>query len=325
MNERLVSIRNLKVHFFTYDGVVQALEDVSFDIDRKQIFGLVGETGCGKTVTSLTILRLLPENAKILNGQVAFKGEDLLSKSEKEMRRLRGGSISMIFQDPASSLNPVFTVEKQLFRVLKEHSSADPTEARRRVIQSMEEVGLPDPRRILTLYPHELSGGMQQRVMLAASLLSDPDLLIADEPTSAIDVTIQAQILKLLRQLKDGRGLSVLLITHNMGVVAETCDRVGVMYAGNMAEVGTMRDVLKKPHHPYVRALLKAIPKPTLLGKELPEIKGTVPSLLNPPPGCRYHPRCAYATEICRRPDASPQPTALTNSHFVSCYHPQGD
>jgi peptide/nickel transport system ATP-binding protein len=321
MEEGLLSVRNLKVHFATYDGVVQALDDVSFQIEREQIFGLVGETGCGKTVTSLAILRLLPDNAKILNGEIILKGEDLLKKTENEFRKLRGGNISMIFQDPASSLNPVFTIERQLLRVIQEHSPTSYAEAKQRVVKLLEEVGLPEPHRVLKLYPHELSGGMQQRVMLAAALSSEPDLLIADEPTSAIDVTIQAQILELLKRLKKEKGLAVLLITHNMGVVAESCDKVGVMYAGNIVETGSLRDVLKNPRHPYVRALLAAIPSPLLLGKTLPEIKGVVPSLLNPPSGCRFHPRCPYATSICT--EAIPSPEILTGMHQVSCYHPQ--
>jgi peptide/nickel transport system ATP-binding protein len=321
METGLLSVRKLKVHFITYDGVVQALDDVSFQIEREQIFGLVGETGCGKTVTSLAILRLLPDNAKILNGEILLKGEDLLKKTENEFRKLRGGNISMIFQDPASSLNPVFTIERQLLRVIQEHSPTSYDEAKQRVVKLLEEVGLPEPHRVLKLYPHELSGGMQQRVMLAAALSSEPDLLIADEPTSAIDVTIQAQILELLKQLKKEKGLSVLLITHNMGVVAESCDKVGVMYAGNIVETGSLRDVLKNPRHPYVRALLAAIPTPLLLGKTLPEIKGTVPSLLNPPSGCRFHPRCPYATTICT--ESIPSPKILTAMHQVSCYHPK--
>jgi len=323
MEDNLLSVRNLKVHFATYDGVVQALDDVSFQIEREQIFGLVGETGCGKTVTSLAILRLLPDNAKILNGEITLKGEDLLKKTENEFRKLRGGNISMIFQDPASSLNPVFTIERQLLRVIQEHSPASYAEAKQRVVKLLEEVGLPEPLRILKLYPHELSGGMQQRVMLAAALSSEPDLLIADEPTSAIDVTIQAQILELLKQLKKEKGLSVLLITHNMGVVAESCDKVGVMYAGNIVEAGSLREVLKNPRHPYVRALLAAIPTPLLLGKTLPEIKGAVPSLLNPPSGCRFHPRCPYATTICT--ESIPSPKTLRGMHQVSCYHPKED
>jgi peptide/nickel transport system ATP-binding protein len=321
MGEGLLSVRSLKVHFATYDGVVQALDDVTFQIEREQIFGLVGETGCGKTVTSLAILRLLPDNAKILNGEIILKGEDLLKKTENELRKLRGGNISMIFQDPASSLNPVFTIERQLLRVIQEHSPTSYAEAKQRVVKLLEEVGLPEPHRVLKLYAHELSGGMQQRVMLAAALSSEPDLLIADEPTSAIDVTIQAQILELLKRLKKEKGLSVLLITHNMGVVAESCDKVGVMYAGNIVETGSLRDVLKNPRHPYVRALLAAIPSPLLLGKTLPEIKGVVPSLLNPPSGCRFHPRCPYATSICT--EAIPSPEILTGMHQVSCYHPQ--
>lgn len=321
MSDFVLSVSDLKVHFFTYDGIVQALENVGFEIERGEVFGLVGETGCGKTVTGLTILRLLPENARILGGKVILKNEDLLSKSEEEMRRIRGSGISMIFQDPASSLNPVFTLENQLLRIIAEHSPTSESDARQRVLGILEEVGLPEPARVLRLYPHELSGGMQQRVMIAAALLCNPHLLIADEPTSAIDVTIQAQILTLLKQLRKDTGLSMLLITHNMGVVAETCDKVGVMYAGNIVETGIVRDVLKDPRHPYTRALLAAIPKHDVQKKPLREIKGTVPSLLAPPKGCRFHPRCPYATTECT--ETCPTLSSVAGTHRVSCFHPQ--
>lgn len=321
MSDTVLSVHDLKVHFFTYDGVVQALESVSFEIERGEVFGLVGETGCGKTVTGLSVLRLLPPNAKILSGKVLLRNEDLLGKTEDEMRKIRSSGISMIFQDPASSLNPVFSLQNQMMRIIAEHSPSSKSDANARLLRMLEEVGLPDPARVLGLYAHELSGGMQQRVMIAAALLCKPYLLIADEPTSAIDVTIQAQILTLLKQLRKDTGLSILLITHNMGVVAETCDRVGVMYAGSMVETGSVRDVLKDPRHPYSRALLAAIPKPDVERKPLKEIKGTVPSLLNPPKGCRFHPRCPYATEICT--DTIPTLTSLAGVHQVSCYHPQ--
>jgi peptide/nickel transport system ATP-binding protein len=321
MNERVLSVSNLKVHFYTYDGVVQALENVSFEIGRREVFGLVGETGCGKTVTGLTVLRLLPENAKILSGKVVLNNEDILAKSDDEMRAIRGKGVSMIFQDPASSLNPVFTLQNQLMRIIAEHLSSTGSAARIRLLEILKEVGLPEPSRVLELYPHELSGGMQQRVMIAAALLCNPSLLIADEPTSAIDVTIQAQILALLKQLRKDVELSILLITHNMGVVAEICDRVGVMYAGRIVETGSVRDVLKDPRHPYTRALLGAIPKPGIEKKLLKEIKGTVPSLLNPPRGCRFHPRCPYATEICSEGELTITPVG--SGHEVVCHHPQ--
>jgi oligopeptide/dipeptide ABC transporter ATP-binding protein len=321
MGDTVLSVSNLKVHFFTYDGVVQAIENVSFEIGRREVFGLVGETGCGKTVTGLTVLRLLPENAKILNGKVILNTDNLLAKSDGEMRVIRGKGVSMIFQDPASSLNPVFTLQNQLMRIIAEHLSSTGSDARKRLLEMLKEVGLPEPSRVLGLYPHELSGGMQQRVMIAAALLCNPSLLIADEPTSAIDVTIQAQILSLLKQLRQEVDLSILLITHNMGVVAEICDRVGVMYAGRIVETGSVRDVLKDPRHPYTRALLGAIPKPGIEKKLLKEIKGTVPSLLNPPSGCRFHPRCPYATEICSIGELDFTP--LGEGHQVACHNPQ--
>ena len=321
MSDKVLSVSNLKVHFLTYDGVVQALENVSFTIGRREVFGLVGETGCGKTVTGLTVLRLLPENAKILSGSVTLNGEDILAKSEEEMRAIRGKGVSMIFQDPASSLNPVFTLQNQMIRIIAEHLSLTGSDAHQRLIEIMKKVGLPEPSRVLRLYPHELSGGMQQRVMIAAALLCNPSLLVADEPTSAIDVTIQAQILGLLKQLRLEVELSILLITHNMGVVAEICDRVGVMYAGRIVEIGSVRDVLKDPRHPYTRALLGAIPKPGVEKKPLKEITGTVPSLLNPPSGCRFHPRCPHATDVCSRGELSF--TSIGMGHEVACYHPQ--
>lgn len=321
MSDRVLSITNLKVHFFTYDGVVQALENVSFTIGRREIFGLVGETGCGKTVTGLTILRLLPENAKILSGSVMLNDEDILAQSDEEMRAIRGKGVSMIFQDPASSLNPVFTLQNQMMRIIAEHLPSTGSDAQQRLLEMLREVGLPEPSRVLRLYPHELSGGMQQRVMIASALLCNPTLLIADEPTSAIDVTIQAQILGLLKQLRQEVELSILLITHNMGVVAEICDRVGVMYAGRIVETGSVRDVLKDPRHPYTRALLGAIPKPGAEKKPLKEITGAVPSLLNPPSGCRFHPRCPYATDVCSKGELSF--TRIGIGHEIACHHPQ--
>lgn len=268
------------------------------------MFGLVGETGCGKTVTALTILRLLPSNAKIRTGHVRFLGEELLSKTDSEMQQLRGTKISMVFQDPATSLNPVFSVGEQITRVLRIHEKLEKGEAAARATELFRRVGLPDPENVLRSYPHELSGGMQQRVMISMALACHPKLLIADEPTTAVDVTIQAQILDLLLELQREFHLSVLLITHNMGIVAETCQRVGVMYAGTVAEVATTKDLFREPLHPYTQRLLRSLPRPDARGQPLASIPGNVPSLIDPPPGCRYHPRCEFAMKSCaiRRP-----------------------
>jgi oligopeptide/dipeptide ABC transporter ATP-binding protein len=269
------------------------------------VFGLVGETGCGKTVTALTVLRLLPPNARIRGGEVLFLGEDLLAKPDAEMDRIRGIRISMVFQDPATSLNPVYPVGEQIARVIMTHEGGKREAAEKRAVDLFSRVRLPDPANVLRRYPHELSGGMQQRVMIAMALACHPRLLIADEPTTAVDVTIQAQILDLLMELRREFKLSVLLITHNLGIVAETCDRVGVMYAGTIAEVAATRDLFREPLHPYTQRLLKALPRSDARGRPLASIPGMVPSLMDPPSGCRYHPRCEFRMATCekRRPE----------------------
>ncbi len=314
----VLRVEELRAVFDTYDGVVRALDGVTFEINSGETFGLVGETGCGKTVTALSIMRLLPENGKIASGRVLFNGENLLDKSEEEMRKLRGGKISMIFQDPSVSLNPVFTVGEQITRVIMIHQNVGKNEAEKRAVEAFMRVALPEPEGKLKTYPHELSGGMQQRVMIAMALSSDPDVLIADEPTSAVDVTIQAQILKRLHEITDRRKLAILLITHNMGIVAETCDRIGVMYAGSVAEVGDVRRVLKKPLHPYTRGLLTAIPRREARGTRLSVIKGSIPDLVNRPSGCSFHPRCPFAEEICS--DKVPQLEEVERERLVSCH-----
>ena len=297
-------MRDLSLEFETETGTAKVLDRVTFTIDEGEVFGLVGETGCGKTVTALTILRLLPSNAKIRTGHVTFMGEELLSKTDAEMERLRGTKISMVFQDPATSLNPVFSVGEQITRVVRTHEDVDKEAAEARAVGLFERVGLPDPETVLRSYPHELSGGMQQRVMISMALACRPKLLIADEPTTAVDVTIQAQILDLLMELQREFRLSVLLITHNLGIVAETCQRVGVMYAGALAEVAPTKDLFREPLHPYTQRLLKSLPRPDARGQPLASIPGNVPSLVDPPTGCRYHPRCEFAMKSCsvRRP-----------------------
>ncbi len=297
-------MKDLSLSFDTEAGVAKVLDRVTFAIAEGEVFGLVGETGCGKTVTALTILRLLPSNARIETGSLKFLGEELLSKTDREMEGLRGTKISMVFQDPATSLNPVFPVGEQITRVLRTHEAIERVAAEERAVELFTKVGLPDPEAVLHSYPHELSGGMQQRVMISMALACRPKLLIADEPTTAVDVTIQAQILDLLMELQREYRLSVLLITHNLGIVAETCQRVGVMYAGTLAEVASTRDLFRDPMHPYTQRLLKSLPRPDARDEPLASIPGNVPSLIEPPTGCRYHPRCEFAMKTCsvRRP-----------------------
>lgn len=318
MSSPLLSVQDLRVDFNTYDGVVKALDGVSFEILEGEMFGLVGETGCGKTVTALSIIRLIPENGRITEGKMLFRTEDLLHKTEEEMRSLRGGKISMIFQDPTVSLNPVFTVGQQITDVIAIHQHVKKEEAEKRAVEAFKLVALADPEKTLELYPHELSGGMQQRVIIAMALSSNPDMLIADEPTSSVDVTIQAQLLKRLLEIKSSENLAILLITHSMGIVAETCDKVGVMYAGNVVEMGTMREVLKNPLHPYTKGLLEAIPKPQTRGKRLPIVKGTIPDLINRPRGCAFHPRCPHAIKICR--EEKPATVEIDAGRYVACH-----
>lgn len=295
----LLEVRDLNLEFRTSRGVQQALMGVSFDVQKGDVFGLVGETGCGKTVTGLSVLRLLPGSARISAGQLIFDGADLLKLSKKDMEDVRGGKIAMIFQDPSSSLNPVFTIGSQIERVVRQHLPMAAAEARQHAAEMLDAVGLPDVKRILNSYPHELSGGMQQRVMIAMALSCRPRLLIADEPTTALDVTIQAQILRLIRELQQKMDFSVILITHNLGVVAQTCDRLAVLYAGRVVETGTTRDIFKKPQHPYTRGLINAIPKPGSRGKKMEAILGTVPINPGAVVGCAFAPRCQFAFEQC--------------------------
>ncbi|RME79153.1 MAG: ABC transporter ATP-binding protein [Chloroflexi bacterium] len=319
MTEPLLSVEDLYIRFKTYAGTVHAVNGMSFHIHPGEIFGLVGESGCGKSVTGLAVLGMVPYPGEVIAGRILFHGENLLQKNRREMEQIRGGRIAMIFQDPSASLNPVFTVGSQISRIIRHHRRVDRHEARALALAGFEAVGLPDPARIFRAYPHELSGGMQQRVMIAMALASGAELLIADEPTTALDVTIQAQILALLNDLRAAQGVSILLITHDLGVVAETCDRVGVAYAGSIVETGPTAQVLYQMKHPYTRGLLEALPRPSHRGKALQSIPGSVPSGLDLPSGCPFWPRCPEVMDICR--EQKPLPTRLDEvGHRVACH-----
>jgi len=312
-------IKELKTYFYTYEGLVEALDGINITLKKGEVVGLVGETGCGKSVTALSVLRLISwPPGKIVNGQIYFKGQDLLKLSENDMQKIRGNEIAMIFQEPTTSLNPVYTVGHQIEETIKLHNKIDNKEACKRTIEMLELVNMPDPKKIFDQYPYELSGGMQQRVMIAIALSCNPDLLIADEPTTALDVTIQAQILELMFKLQERLGTTILLITHDLGVVAEVCDRVAVMHAGVIVEQGEIHSIFQEPKHPYTQGLLKTIPKVDKDQDVLQEIKGEVPKLINPPNGCRFYPRCSYAMDICRK--KRPGEYIVGNSHSVACF-----
>lgn len=314
----LLRVQDLELEFKTERGILKALNGISFDVRPREVFGLVGETGCGKTVTGLSILRLLPKSARITNGMILFNEKDLLKLTAKEMESLRGRDIAMIFQDPSSSLNPVFTIGAQMERVLRQHTQMNPKDAKVHAAEMLTKVGLPDVKRMGTAYPHQLSGGQQQRVMIAMALSCNPRLLIADEPTTALDVTIQAQILHLLRDLQEQFEFSVILITHNLGVVAQTCDRLAVLYAGRITEIGSTSDIFNDPQHPYTRGLMNAIPKPGSRGKKMAAIPGMVPSNPGELKGCPFAPRCEFAFDRCLV--ESPPLFIPGESHQSACF-----
>jgi oligopeptide/dipeptide ABC transporter ATP-binding protein len=317
-SKRLLSVKGLKTYFYTDEGIVRAVDGVNFEINRGEIFGLVGESGCGKSVTALSIMKLIPSPiGKIVEGEIIFEGENLVEKDEERMRRIRGRKISMIFQDPHSSLNPVFTIGDQIGEAIKVHENLDDKQVPKEVIKALESVKIPDPEERMHQYPHQFSGGMKQRAMIAM-MIRKPSLLIADEPTTALDVTIQIQILELMKEIRKKLGTSIMLITHNLGVVAETCDRAGVMYVGKIVELADIKSLFKDPKHPYTLALLSALPSAEKKRGELPTIPGVVPSAINPPPGCRFHPRCIYAMDICRR--VEPREIYLHGGRMVRCH-----
>jgi len=314
----LLEVRDLFLEFKTSRGRLKALNGITFDVQPGEVFGLVGETGCGKTVTGLSILRLLPRSASITGGQVIFEGVDLLTLGQSEIESVRGRKIAMIFQDPSTSLNPVFSNGSQIERVIRQHMKVTKQQAAVKALEVLAAVGLPDVERILRSYPHQLSGGMQQRVMIAMALSCNPRLLIADEPTTSLDVTIQAQILKLLRGLQKKFDVSVILITHNLGVIAQTCDRLAVLYGGRVAESGPTREIFVNPQHPYTRGLMNAIPRPGSRGKRMAAIPGAVPTNPGAIVGCAFAPRCEFALEHCRT--ESPPLVQVGKNHLSACF-----
>ena len=332
----LLEVKGLRTFFFTEAGVVKAVDDISFKMAQGEVLGLVGESGCGKTVTSLSLMRLVSPPGRIVGGEILFKGEDLLALPESGMRRLRGSEMGLVFQEPATALNPVFTIGYQVAESVMIHKGASRKEAMKEAVRMLEEVAMPDPERRAYEYPHQLSGGMRQRAMIAMALICGPSLLIADEPTTALDVTIQAQILDLMLRLRDRYRLTILLITHDLGVVAEVADRVAVMYAGKIVEEAGVRDLFRDPQHPYTAGLLKSIPGAQAArpgrGTERPRLKaieGMVPDLLDLPRGCAFNPRCPDVMPECHEfppallavaPAPQPPPGAAAGPRRVACF-----
>jgi len=318
MNKPLLEIRSLSTHFFTEDGVIRAVENVSFELFPGEILSLVGESGCGKSVTALSILKLIPSPpGRVVSGEVLFDGKDLLKLKEKEMEKVRGNDIAMIFQEPMTSLNPVFTVGDQIMEAILFHQKVDREEAKKKAIDLLDRVRIPSPEATIDAYPHQLSGGMRQRAMIAMALSCQPKLLIADEPTTALDVTVQAQVLRLLREIQREMGMAVLLITHDLGVVSEIADRVAVMYAGRMMEYGPIETIFQQVRHPYTRGLLDSIPPLEEKRNRLNAIPGQVPDPMDLPLGCTFHPRCTLAMDNCKK--AEPPLFPVNGDHLSRC------
>jgi oligopeptide/dipeptide ABC transporter ATP-binding protein len=314
----ILNVHRLRTYFYTYAGVVKAVDGVSLQIDRGQTVGLVGESGSGKTVTAQSIMRIVPTPGKTVDGEIEFEGKNVLGLTESEMQQIRGKEISYIPQDPTTTLDPVYPIGEQLTEVIMRHQPVSKRFALTKAIELLRSVGISDPQLRINQYPHELSGGTKQRVAIARALSCEPSLIIADEPTTALDVTIQAQILDLLKELKRKLDLAMILITHDMGIVADTCDRVTVLYAGQVCETGTTEQVFETPKHPYTEALLSSVPSLALRKEKLEVIPGNVPNLIHPPSGCRFHPRCSYARQICV--DQDPQVESIGDGRFVHCH-----
>ena len=320
--DNILEIRNLQTFFYTDDGIAKAVDGIDFEIKKKETLGIVGESGCGKSVTSMSVLRLVSPPGKIVGGSILFNGESILDKTEAQMRKIRGNDISMIFQEPMTSLNPVYTVGDQIGEVLRLHRGMKKNEANEKTVELLEVVGIPSPGSRVSEYPHQMSGGMRQRVMIAMALACEPKLLIADEPTTALDVTIQAQILELMKNIKERLDTSIMLITHDLGVVSEMADRVYVMYAGKGMEYAPADILFNEPLHPYTLGLLNSMPDMESNNETLHTIPGTVPSMFDMPTGCRFWPRCEKAMDICKKEE--PDMYNIRNDHFVRC-HLYGD
>lgn len=318
MSQSILEINNLKTSFFTDDGEVPAVDDVNFSIKPGEILGVVGESGCGKSVTSLSVMGLVPPPGKIVAGDIRFKDEELTKATERRMRQIRGNEIAMIFQEPMTSLNPVFTIGSQLIEGIRLHNKLSKKEAVSRAVQILKKVGLPRADQLLKEYPHQLSGGMRQRVMIAMAMACEPALLIADEPTTALDVTIQAQILDLMKRLNEDSNTSILLITHDLGVVADLCDRIVVMYAGKVVEEGSVRDIFNNPQHPYTEGLIQSVPDMRTKQKRLYSIPGNVPKPGSVQHGCLFTPRCKYVFDRCTA--ENPQLLETEDGHQVRCF-----
>ncbi len=314
----LLSVENMYTYFRTESGIVKALDGVSFDVRKNEAVGIVGESGCGKTVTAQSILRILPKNGETVSGEINYLGIDLLKLTNRQMQQVRGTEIALLFQNPLSALNPVMTISGQMLDVIQLHRGVNNQRAREIAIEMLDAVGIPDAEERIDDYPHQYSGGMRQRILIARALTLQPELLIADEPTTALDVTIQAQVLDIIQKMRERFGLSLMLITHNLGVVAENTDRIHIFYGGRVVESGPTKEIFRDPKHPYTIALLASIPSFKDIKGELPTIAGTVPQLINPPPGCRFHPRCEFATEVCK---TRPTFQNAGKGRFVACFH----
>ena len=318
MSENILSVQNLHTSFHTDKGEVKAVNGVTFNLEKGKILGIVGESGSGKSVTAYSIMRILEKNGRITEGKILYKGQDIAEFSEKQMREFRGKCCSIIFQDPMTSLNPVFTVGNQLREAIELHTDRKGKEAEARALEMLTLVGVNEPEKRVKQYPYELSGGMRQRVMIAMALACEPDILIADEPTTALDVTIQAQILELMQSLQKKLGMAIIMVTHDLGVIADMCDEIIVMYGGRVCERGTAEDIFYRPHHEYTKGLLRSIPNVDRIGEKLIPIPGTPINLLNMPKGCAFCPRCEEAMKICI--EEQPPEMQMPDGHFASCW-----
>lgn len=322
MTKPILEVANLTTHFETERGTVKAVDGVSFDLKRGETVGIVGESGSGKSVSAMTIMGLVGDAGNVKQGSVRYQDEELLDKSEKEMQSIRGNEIAMVFQDPMTSLNPTYTIGQQISRVIRTHQDISKSEAREKTVELMEQVGIPEPRSRVDNYPHQFSGGMRQRALIAMAISCEPDVLIADEPTTALDVTIEAQIFDLLNDLQDEYGMSVILITHDLGVVAGTCDRVNVMYAGRIVEQADNENLFNEPRHPYTRGLLRSIPELRTDSDKLTPIEGDVPNPAALPSGCSFHPRCPHAVADCEEYD--PELREVIPEQKAACIRAEG-